>query len=162
RGGFMTMTSDLSVAPELQGEWNGEQGESAPSRGASEERLGPTRGLLAFAGLLAGVLAFGVGEAVYDLIPAAAVTQTALGLTRVTPTVGTETVAAARNGALAFGVLGLFLGGCFGLAGGLARRSSVAVAAGGLGSVLGFATGVGASLALLPFCIASRFRYPDN
>jgi hypothetical protein len=108
------------------------------------------------------VLAFGVGEPVHDLIPAAAVTQTALGLTKVTPTVATENVATARNGALAFGVLGLFLGGCLGLAGGLARRSSFAVAAGGLGSVLGFAAGVGASLALLPICIVSRIRYPDH
>jgi hypothetical protein len=120
------------------------------------------RGLLAVGGLVAGLLAFGVGEAVYDLIPARSVAQHALGLTRVTPTFATETVAAARNGALAFGVLGLFLGGCLGLAGGLARRSSFAVAAGGLGSVLGFAAGVGASLALLPFWIASRIRYPDN
>ena len=156
------MTSDGSVTPELPGQGKGQQGESASGRGASEERLGRTRGLLAVGGLLAGVLAFGVGEAVYDLVPAGSVTQHALGLTKVTPTVATETVAAARNGALAFGVLGLFLGGCLGLAGGLARRSSFAVAAGGLGSVLGFAAGVGASLALLPFCIASRFRYPDN
>jgi hypothetical protein len=80
----------------------------------------------------------------------------------VTPTVATENVAVARNGALAFGVLGLFLGGCLGLAGGLARRSSFAIAAGGLGSVLGFAAGVGASLALLPFCISSRIRYPEH
>lgn len=156
------MTSDGSVTPELRGQGNGQQGESASGRGASEERLGRTRGLLAVGGFLAGLLAFGVGEAVYDLIPAKSVTQHALGLTKVSPTLATETVAATRNGALAFGVLGLFLGGCLGLAGGLARRSSVAVAAGGLGSVLGFAAGVGASLALLPFCIASRFRYPEN
>ena len=113
-------------------------------------------------GLLAGLLAFGVGEAVHDLIPAAMVTQHALQLVRVTPTVATENVAATRNGALAFGVLGLFLGGCLGLAGGLARRSWFAMTAGGLGSVLGFAVGVGASLALLPSCLASRIRYPDN
>jgi hypothetical protein len=156
------MTSDGSVTSELRGQGNGQQGESTPSRGASEERLGRTRGLLAVGGLLAGVLAFGAGEAVYDLIPAGIVTQYALGLTKVSTSVATETVAAARNGALAFGVLGLFLGGCLGLAGGLARRSSFAVAAGGLGSVLGFAAGVGASLALLPFCIASRIRYPEN
>ena len=82
---------------------------------------------------------------------------------RVTPTVATENVAAARNGAVAFGVLGLFLGGCLGLAGGLARRSSPsAVTAGGLGSVLGFAAGVGASLALLPVCMVSRIRYHDS
>ncbi len=156
------MTSVGFVTPELGGRGEGLQGESASSRGASEERLGRMRGLLAVGGLLAGLLAFGVGEAVYDLIPAASMTQHALGLTRVTPTLATEIVAAARNGALAFGVLGLFLGGCLGLAGGLARRSWFAVAAGGLGSVLGFAAGVGASLALLPFCIASRIRYPDN
>jgi hypothetical protein len=156
------MTSDVSVTLELRVQGQEQQGESASCQGASEERLGRTRGLLAVGGLLAGLLAFGVGEAVYDLVPAKSVTQHALGLTKVSPTVATETVAAARNGALAFGVLGLFLGGCLGLAGGLARRSSFAVAAGGLGSVLGFAAGVGASLALLPFCIASRIRYPDN
>jgi hypothetical protein len=156
------MTREGSVAPELRGQGRGQGGESASGRGASEERLGRTRGLLAVGGLLAGLLAFGVGEAVYDLIPAKSVTQHALGLTKVSPTVATETVAAARNSALAFGVLGLFLGGCLGLAGGLARRSSFAVAAGGLGSVLGFAAGIGASLALLPVCIASRIRYPDN
>jgi len=147
------MTSDRSVVSELGGLGEGQQGEPASSR---------TRGLLAVGGLLAGLLAFGVGEAVYDLIPAKSVTQHALGLTRVTPTVASENVAAARNGALAFGVLGLFLGGCLGLAGGLARRSLFAAAAGGLGSVLGCAAGVGASLALLPFCIASRIRYPDS
>ena len=156
------MTSDVSVTSELRGQEKGQQGESASSRGASEERLGRTRGLLAVGGLLAGLLAFGVGEAVHDLIPAGTVTQHALGLTKVSPTVATETVAATRNGALAFGVLGLFLGGSLGLAGGLARRSSIGAAAGGLGSVLGFAAGAGASLALLPFCIASRFRYPEN
>ena len=112
------MTSDRSVTPELQGQEKGQQGESASSQGASEERLGRMRGLLAVGGLLAGLLAFGAGEAVYDLIPAASVTQHALGLTKVSPTVATETVAEARNGALAFGVLGLFLGGCLGLAGG--------------------------------------------
>lgn len=156
------MALHASVTSELRGQGKGQQGESASSRGASEERLGRARGLLVVGGLLAGLLAFGVGEAVYDLIPAKSVTQHALGLTKVSPTVATETVAAVRNGALAFGVLGLFLGGCLGLAGGLARRSSFAAAAGGLGSVLGLAAGVGASLALLPFCIGSRFRYPDN
>ena len=156
------MTSDVSVMPEIAVDGQEQQGESTSRREASEARLGRTRGLLAVAGLLAGSLAFVVGEAVYELIPPGTVTQHALGLTKVSPSVATETVAAARNGALAFGVLGLFLGGCLGLAGGLARRSSFAVAAGGLGSVLGFAAGVGASLVLLPFCIASRFRYPDN
>ena len=156
------MTSDVSVTAELGVQGKGQQEESASNQGASEERLHRTRGLLAVGGLLAELLAFGAGEAVYHLIPAGSVTQHALGLTKVTPTLATESVAAARNGALAFGVLGLFLGGCLGLAGGLARRSSFAVAAGGLGSALGFAAGAGGSLALLPFCIASRFRYLDN
>jgi len=156
------MTSHVSVTPELRGEEKEQREDSAPGRGVGRERFGSTRRLLVVGGLLAGALAFAVGEAVYGLIPATAVTQTALGLSRLTPTVATENVAAARNGALAFGVLGLFLGGCLGLAGGLARRSSFAVAAGGLGSALGFAAGVGASLALLPFCISSRIRYPDN
>jgi hypothetical protein len=156
------MTSDVSVMPEIAVDAQEEQRESTSGREASEARLGRTRGLLAVAGLLAGALAFGVGEAVYELIPAGTVTQHALGLTKVSSSVATETVAAARNGALAFGVLGLFLGGSLGLAGGLARRSSIGAAAGGLGAVLGFTAGAGASLTLLPFCIASRIRYPEN
>jgi hypothetical protein len=156
------MTSHAAMTSEFRGLGKGQPGESALSRGASDELLGRARRLLAVGGLLAGLLAFGVGEMVYDLIPAGAVTQHALGLTKVTPTVATETVAEARNGALAFGVLGLFLAGSLGLAGGLARRSAFGAAAGGLGSVLGFAAGAGASLALLPLCIGARFRYPDN
>jgi hypothetical protein len=112
------MTTDVSATLAIRGPGKGQRGESAAGRGVSEERLGSTRGLLALGGLLAGLLAFGVGEAVHDLIPAASMTQHALGLTRVTPTFATETVAAARNGALAFGVLGLFLGGPSGWPGG--------------------------------------------
>ena len=156
------MTSEVAVMSELGSQEKELQGESASSRGASEERLGRTRGLLVVGGLLAGLLAFGVGELVYKLIPATLVTQHALQLVRVTPTVATENVAAVRNGALAFGVLGLFLGGCLGLAGGLARRSWFAVTAGGLASVLGFVAGAGASLAVLPLCIESKIRYPDS
>lgn len=146
------------MTPALRAEGTDEHEKSALSGRASQESLRRARGLLAVGGLLAGVLAFVVGEAVYELIPAAAVTQTALGLTRVTPTVATENVARVRNSALAFGVLGLFLGGCRGLA----RRSSFAATAGVLGSVLGFAGGATASLALLPCFIVSRLRYPDN
>jgi hypothetical protein len=109
------------------------------------------------------LLAFGVGEAVYKLIPAAMVTQHALQLVKVTPTVATENVATARNGAVAFGMLGLFLGGCLGLAGGLARRSNAsALTAGGLGAVLGLAAGAGASFALLQVSMVSRIRYHDS
>jgi hypothetical protein len=150
------------VAPETRGRRRGPQVAPAPNRVGCEKRLGWARGLLAVGGVLAGLLAFGIGEAVYELIPAENVRQELMGRTKVSPTVATENVAASQNGALAFGVLGVCLGGCLGLAGGLARRSaSASIAVGGLGSVLGLATGVCAALALLPFFINSRIRYPD-
>ena len=55
-----------------------------------------------------------------------------------------------RNGALAFGVLGLCLGGGLGIAGGLSQASAAAAASAGLlGSILGAAWAAGVSFATL-------------
>ena len=71
-------------------------------------------------------------------------------------------MAATRNGALAFGVLGVCLGGLLGIAGGLARRSvSASVVAGLVGSILGLALAVGACFALLPYFLKTLPDHPD-
>ncbi len=83
------------------------------------------RRLIFLAALLAGLIAFGIGESVYKIIPAEKVLQSVMMTSAkvMAPTPATEDVASARNGALTFGVLGLCLGGALGIAGGLARKS---------------------------------------
>jgi len=121
--------------------------------------------LVVLAALLAGLVTFGIGEMIYKIIPAEKVLQSVLMTNAkvMLPTQATENVAAARNGALAFGLLGLCLGGALGIAGGLARRSTLAATRGGLlGAVLGLALGVGLSLGLLPLCLRQQNRYSDD
>jgi hypothetical protein len=119
-----------------------------------------------FAGaLMAGLIAFGVGESIYKIIPAKKVLQSVMMTSAkvLLPTPATETVAAARNGALAFGVLGLCLSSGLGIAGGLARQSAAAATrAGLLGAIVGAIVGAGLSLALLPMFLALQNRYPDD
>jgi hypothetical protein len=123
-------------------------------------RLVRARRLAALAGLLAGLIAFGIGEATYDLIQAEMVPQNMVGSIVMVVNRATTTVADTRNAALAFGALGACLGACLGVAGGLARRSSAAAVTGGLlGVLLDLAIGVGASLALLPWFIKARYDY---
>ncbi|HZW30256.1 MAG TPA: hypothetical protein VFF52_06070 [Isosphaeraceae bacterium] len=81
-------------------------------------------------------------------------------MTSVTPE--TQAVADLRNAALTFGVLGFCLGGCLGIAGGLARPSRAAlVTAGLLGSILGPALAAGVTLAWLPSFLWARITYSD-
>jgi hypothetical protein len=118
--------------------------------------------LVALAGLLTGLIAFGVGEAIYKLIPAKRVMINTMGRMLPATTPATESVADTQNAALAFGVLGACLGGCLGIAGGLARRSASAmVAAGLLGSILGSALAAGLSFVLLPYFMSVRPGHPE-
>ena len=123
------------------------------------------RWLVMLGALLAGLAAFGIGELIYKIIPAEKVLQSVM-MTNVKvmlPTRATEDAAAARNGALSFGLLGVCLGGALGIAGGLARRSTSAAIRGGLlGAVLGLALGVGLSLGLLPLFLSQQDRYSDD
>jgi hypothetical protein len=126
------------------------------------ERLRRATGCAAAAGLFAGLLAFGAGEAAYQRIPAEAVTFNTMGTMVTATTAATVAVAEVRNAAVAFGLLGLGLGLCLGIAGGLARRSATAaVQAGLLGAILGAALGAGASLALLPRLTRMRTALVD-
>jgi hypothetical protein len=97
---------------------------------------------------------------VYKIIPAKLVPQVSL-LSReplMTPSMETQIVATARNASLAFGALGVCLGGLMGIAGGLARRSMVgAITAGLLGMAAGTVLGAGISLALLPFSLKAQY-----
>ncbi len=121
--------------------------------------------LIILGALLAGLVSFGIGELIYKIIPAEKVLQSVMMTNAkvMLPTQATEDVATARNGALAFGLLGLCLAGALGIAGGLARRSTLAAIRGGLlGTVLGVALGVGLSLGLLPLCLSQQNRYSDD
>jgi hypothetical protein len=122
-----------------------------------DDRLERARWLLALGGVVAGLAAFAVGEATYKWIPAQQVTYRAFGRMVTSATGATVMVADARNGALAFAVLGCWLGGCLGIAGGLARRAPAAAAVSGLlGAILGAALAGGVSLALLPILMDAQ------
>jgi hypothetical protein len=126
------------------------------------EWLGRARWLTAVSGLLAGLIAFGFGEATYKLIPGKSVAIPTMGTIVYAPTAATQAVADARNATIAFGALGFCLGGCLGIAGGLARRSPWAtLQAGFLGSLLGAALAAGVSFPLLPRLMDARIYHPE-
>jgi hypothetical protein len=136
-------------------------GQLAP--GPAADAFGRHRRIAAMAGLLAGLAAFALGEATYKWIPARQVTFNTMGTMVTAATAATAAAAEVRNAALAFGLLGLSLGGCLGLAGGLARRSASATATAGLlGAVLGAALAVGVSFATLPMFAGARARLPED
>jgi len=137
----------------------------AATREEAKARVSRGRKLAALGGILAGLASFGAGEALDKIIPAALVAQTAQSSNQpvMGPTPETEKVAAVKNAALAFGALGLCLGGFLGIAGGLARRSTFAAVTGGLlGASLAAIVGAGVSLALLPRFLAAQTRFPQN
>jgi hypothetical protein len=138
------------------------------ARGATRDGLAEgqdwlrARWFAALAGLVAGLVAFGIGEATHRSIPARKIVLDAKG--KVMPAIPgtTESVAAVRNGAIVSGELGLCLGGILGIAGGLSRGSrSAAWRAGALGSTVGAALAGGISLALLPSLGSARTVYPN-
>jgi hypothetical protein len=117
------------------------------------------RWVVALGGLVAGLAAFGIGEATSELIPPETVLRrvqggTATTLSRSTPRVVT------RNGARTSGILGACLGGCLGIAGGVAGRSArAAMIWGSVGAVLGLTLGVGLSFAVYPLYFWAGTRY---
>jgi hypothetical protein len=144
------ITTDSPGAPPMSGATAGARGGRAPW-------------LLASAGLVAGLMAFGLGEATYGIVPTQKVQQVMGGSRVMLPNQKTSIVADAANGALAFGLLGLCLGGCLGIAGGLARRSVAGAVTGGLlGAILGGVLGLGVSRALLPWFLSMRFAYFEH
>ena len=151
--------------------WEGLTGRGAPhamlaaSWEGANDRPGRARWLVALGGLMAGLVAFGVGEAMYKVIPVERVPQDVMMTNHkaMLPSLETENAAMAKNAALAFGVLGICLAGSLGMAGGLARWSmTAATKAGLLGAVLGLVLGGGLSLSLLPFSLQAQFDYSDH
>lgn len=140
----------------------------ATPRSTSEHPRSPrskVQWLVLLGATLAGLAAFTIGELVYKAIPAEKVSQSVMMTSAkvMASTPATEDTATVRNGAVAFGVLGLCLGGALGLAGGLARKSPRATIRGGLlGVVLGLALGVGVSLGALPWFVSQQNRYADD
>jgi uncharacterized membrane protein len=127
-----------------------------------DDRHRHARWWLIAAGLVAGLLAFAIGETTIELIPADNVPVDTMGHVSMGPSEATARVAATRNGSITFGVLGICLGGCLGIAGGLVRRSvSAAVKAGLLGAVLAMVLAVAASLPLLPVFLREIPNQPD-
>ena len=156
------MSSNVTDAPENRPTPGTSQAEPPPAPHEANDRFNQARLWLALAGLVAGLVAFGIGETIYELIPAKKVEIPTMGQIVIGPNEETSNVAATRNAALTFGVLGVCLGGLLGIAGGLARRSvSAAVAAGLLGSILGLALAAGAGFALLPYFLKALPNHPD-
>lgn len=101
------------------------------------------------AGMVAGVLAWLGGEAVFERVPWPEPTGPFKSFT------DEERLQVARadliNAALAFGILGALLGMALGLAGGLVRRRArSAIVAAGVGLVVGGVVAVGATAAVMP------------
>jgi hypothetical protein len=105
------------------------------------------------AGLLAGLLSYGLGEMTHEFFAPKEVAQPLGGGEVMRPTLETIAVADSRNSALTFGTMGGVLGLVLGVAGGLRRRSiGSAASAGGAGLVVGAMLGVVLPLALIvPF-----------
>ena len=138
------------------------QAEPTTTHPEVQGRLDRARWWLILGGLAAGLLAFAIGEATYELIPPKIVPINMMGHTTMGPSPETSERASVRNAAIAFGVFGVCLGGLLGIAGGLARRSvSASVTAGLLGSVLGMVPAVGGSLMLLPYFLKVIRNNPD-
>lgn len=134
----------------------------APRQTDGAERSRRARRLLAMGGVIAGLAAFLIGEATFELIPAEVLPVPTTGPTVVAATAATQATADVKNAALAFAGLGGCLGLCLGLGGGLARRSGGAAAAAGLlGLLLGAAMGAGVTLATLRWFLEAQPLYPD-
>lgn len=124
--------------------------------------FGRARWILVYSGLIAGAVAFGIGEKTHDLVPAEKVAKNLQGSTVMESDWTTATAAATKNGALTYGVLGLCLGAGLGIAGGLARRSTPRAAVGGMvGGILGAGLGGGLAWLTLLWFLTARDNYPD-
>jgi hypothetical protein len=119
--------------------------------------------LVAILGLFAGLAAFGIGEVSYKLIPAEHVMVNMMGRIAPAVTAETQSVADARNAALASGALGACLAGCLGIAGGVSRRSLTAALAGGfLGLTLGSALAAAVSMTTTRCFEGVRVIHPEH
>jgi hypothetical protein len=120
--------------------------------------------LIGAAGLVAGLMGFGIGEITYGSFSPELVPQPLGGGQVMRPNLQTIAVADSRNSAVTFGTMGGVLGLVLGVAGGLSRRSiKSATLAGILGLFLGTALGVALPLVLIvPFRRMQVLRNSDD
>jgi len=119
-----------------------------PAPAASTGRLGAWA---LGAGLLAGIVAWLIGEAAYNAFRPPYAAQHVMGQVIMKASFADQSAADSKNATLAFAVLGGLLGTALGMAGGLARQSArTGAMAAAAGLVLGGVLGAVASRALLP------------
>ncbi len=112
--------------------------------------------LAVLAGLVAGLLGFGLGEMSYETFPPQRVPHNIQGSTVLLPSLETQLIATTKTSALVFGEFGAMLGLCLGLAGGLARRSAGAAGVAGLlGMAAGAIVGALVSFGVVPLFFAA-------
>ena len=112
--------------------------------------------LVLLGALVAGLLAFGIGEVAAPLIPSEKLEPKIMG-PKSTIASRSTTGVVMRTSALQSGILGACLAGCLGTAGGLARRSALAAMLWGtLGLAVGLALGAGLTIALFPWYFQAR------
>lgn len=126
--------------------------DSSPGASAdSPPRPGRVWALALSGGVLAGLIAWLVGEATHTFFIPAVRPVTVMGITQMIPSYHEQARADRKNATLVFSAFGAILGLTLGAAGGLARRSLPAGARGtAVGALLGVAAGAGASVVLLP------------
>ncbi len=113
--------------------------------------------------MLAGVVAFGIGEKTHNLIPVEQHPTNLQGSTVMQSDWKDRSAASTKNGAITYAVFGLCLGAGLGIAGGLTRRSAPRATVGGvLGAFLG--AGLGGALAwwTLPWFLEAQLDYTDR
>jgi hypothetical protein len=144
-------TSKPSSVPQLE---NDTDGPSVADGLRPNAPMPPTGRLVAWAlgaGLLAGVASWLIGELARDTFRPPLYQQNVMGHVLMKATFADQSSADFRNATLAFAVLGGFMGGVLGIAGGLARRSTAAgTKAAAVGVVFGSLVGAICSLGLLP------------
>jgi outer membrane lipoprotein SlyB len=136
---------------------------AAPEKAAEPAvTLPPAGRLIALAlgaGIVASLLAWGIGEKVFGLYKPPFVMRTAMGRTVRQVRFEDQAAADSKNAVLAFAALGGVLGLSLGIAGGIARNSTSGSLVGAIaGCVLGSAITAGASWVCLPFYFKALAR----
>jgi len=135
-----------------------------PRSDETSGRSGRTLLSIGAAGLVAGLLGFGLGEITYETFSPEQVPQPLGGGQVMRPTLETIATADSRNSAVTCGTMGGLLGLVLGLAGGLSRRSIKSAAKAGIvGLLLGTALGVALPLVMIvPFRRLQVWRNSDD
>jgi hypothetical protein len=116
--------------------------------------------MLILTGLAAGLAAFAAGEMLFQTFRPLLTPQELMGNRIMVATFETNTVAAAKNSALAFGALGAILGASLGGLGGyLGRSTRSSIMAAVLGLIVGAVVGAILPLALVKWSVESATYY---